>query len=253
MQKLTIITINKNNRVGLERTHRSIIDQLDKNFTWIVIDGNSDDGSLENVIESADKVICEDDDGIYYAMNKGLEIVKDSFIIFLNSGDELFGPETTSLLHKILQNHDNETILFSDIVIIGSKKNRIWHAGKFRRYKLYFGWHPPHPGFIVHSSLLEKYHTSFDTSLQIAADYHFMVSLLLKKQVKVKYLKLFTVNMESGGVSNASLKNVFKANLECAYSWRAFFGFPAYWITITKPLRKLVQFRISYPTGNKEN
>ena len=77
--KLSIITINYNNRDGLERTAKSIIEQSFRDFEWIVIDGGSDDGSREVLKRYASYItwsVSEPDGGIYEAMNKGLEKAK---------------------------------------------------------------------------------------------------------------------------------------------------------------------------------
>ncbi|MDR1904338.1 MAG: glycosyltransferase, partial [Treponema sp.] len=73
--KLSIITINKNNAQGLERTIKSVAGQTFEDFEYIVIDGASDDGSVEIIKQYADKIhywVSEPDTGIYNAMNKGI-------------------------------------------------------------------------------------------------------------------------------------------------------------------------------------
>lgn len=90
--KFSIITINYNNRQGLQRTMRSISAQVKREFEWIVIDGGSSDGSRE-LLELNSHVITywcsEPDKGIYNAMNKGVLYAKGDYCLFLNSGDEL--------------------------------------------------------------------------------------------------------------------------------------------------------------------
>ena len=90
MSKLSIITINKNNCEGLQRTIDSVLSQTWHDFEWIVIDGDSTDGSKE-LIEKYQKHFTywcsEPDKGIYNAMNKGITASKGEYLIFMNSGD----------------------------------------------------------------------------------------------------------------------------------------------------------------------
>jgi glycosyltransferase involved in cell wall biosynthesis len=89
---LSVITVNLNNKAGLEKTIRSVIAQTYKNFEFIIIDGGSTDGSLDVIKQFKDKItgyISEKDKGTYHAMNKGIDLAKCEYCYFLNSGDFL--------------------------------------------------------------------------------------------------------------------------------------------------------------------
>lgn len=91
--KLSIITINYNNRDGLQKTIDSVISQIYKDFEWIIIDGGSTDGSKELIERYADYMtywVSEPDKGIYNAMNKGILVSQGEYLLFLNSGDCLY-------------------------------------------------------------------------------------------------------------------------------------------------------------------
>lgn len=88
--KLSIITINFNNRDGLQQTINSVVKQTFTDFEWIVIDGGSTDGSLDLIETQSSRFsywVSEPDKGIYNAMNKGLEKASGEYVQFLNSGD----------------------------------------------------------------------------------------------------------------------------------------------------------------------
>ncbi len=90
--KLSIITVNLNNRGGLQKTIDSVVPQTFRDFEWIVIDGGSTDGSKELIEQYADHFaywVSEPDKGIYNAMNKGIKLAKGEYLQFLNSGDWL--------------------------------------------------------------------------------------------------------------------------------------------------------------------
>ena len=90
MFDLSIITINYNNASGLKQTVNSVVNQSNKNFEYIIIDGNSTDRS-KPIIDSLEfenlKWISEEDSGIYNAMNKGIKRATGDYLLFLNSGD----------------------------------------------------------------------------------------------------------------------------------------------------------------------
>lgn len=92
-RKLTIITVNLNNRDGLRKTIESVVAQTTREFEFIVIDGGSTDGSVEVIKEYAkfiDYWVSESDSGIYNAMNKGVQKAHGRYCQFLNSGDWLY-------------------------------------------------------------------------------------------------------------------------------------------------------------------
>ena len=95
--KLSIITINYNNKAGLQKTIDSVICQTWRDFEWIVIDGGSADGSKE-LIEQYQQHFSywcsERDDGVYSAMNKGICISSGDWIMILNSGDYLYSRDS---------------------------------------------------------------------------------------------------------------------------------------------------------------
>ena len=91
--RLSIITINYNNSIGLRKTIESVVSQTDNNFEYIIVDGGSSDGSVDIIKQYADKVsqwVSERDGGIYNAMNKGVRMAHGEYIMFLNSGDILY-------------------------------------------------------------------------------------------------------------------------------------------------------------------
>ena len=95
--KLSIITINYNNREGLKRTIESVVNQTFTDFEWILIDGGSTDGSKELIEQYSNRFsywVSEPDNGIYNAMNKGLRAAKGDYLQFLNSGDRLYNAQS---------------------------------------------------------------------------------------------------------------------------------------------------------------
>ncbi|NJO90458.1 MAG: glycosyltransferase [Chloroflexia bacterium] len=110
--KLSIITINLNNARGLEKTIKSVVNQTYSNVEYIVVDGGSIDNSV-NIIKSYEKSIefwiSEKDNGIFHAMNKGIEKATGDYLLFLNSGDCLF---STTVIEKVFGNKQNKDLLY---------------------------------------------------------------------------------------------------------------------------------------------
>lgn len=99
---LSIITVNYNNKQGLKKTIESVIIQSCNRFEWIIIDGNSKDGSrelIENYSEFFSYWVSEPDNGVYDAMNKGIEVAKGDYILFLNSGDTLLDKQVVESIY----------------------------------------------------------------------------------------------------------------------------------------------------------
>ena len=90
--KLSVITINFNNKEGLAKTIVSVVGQTTRDFEWIIIDGGSTDGSMELIENNSEYIsyyVSEPDKGIYNAMNKGIMASHGEYLLFLNSGDYL--------------------------------------------------------------------------------------------------------------------------------------------------------------------
>ena len=98
---ISIITINFNDKIGLQRTFDSVFAQDFNDFEYIVIDGGSNDGSKELIEENTDKIsywISEPDKGIYNAMNKGIKVANGEYLLFLNSGDKFYNKKSLILI-----------------------------------------------------------------------------------------------------------------------------------------------------------
>lgn len=113
--KTSIITINYNDAVGLEKTIQSVISQTYTDIEYLIIDGGSEDDSVEILEKYQDKIdywSSEPDTGIYNAMNKGIKASKGNYLLFLNSGDVLNG--ATALADFVSHNHFGGDIIYGD-------------------------------------------------------------------------------------------------------------------------------------------
>ena len=125
--KVSIITINYNDCIGLENTIQSVVSQTCNDYEYIVIDGGSTDGSVDVIKKYASKIsywISERDKGIYHAMNKGIDKATGDYCLFLNSGDTLFNNEVLNTIRYDLT---------TDIVVGAIRKGT---SGYIKRFKI---------------------------------------------------------------------------------------------------------------------
>lgn len=199
--KLSIITINLNDKAGLQKTIDSVVSQTFTDYEFIIIDGKSTDGSIGLIRKYEDKIsywVSEKDSGIYNAQNKGIKQAKGEYLYFLNSGDALYEKDT---LEKVFTGdpHDpficgsfymeQKSKLEADI----SYKDRDWHMAI---YELFSGF-LCHQAFFIHRSNFEKYGL-YDESLRVVADWKLFFQGIGIDQLPVKYVDTFIViyNME---------------------------------------------------------
>ena len=129
---LSIITIVYNNVRDIERTMLSVLNQTYSNIEYILVDGASADGTLEIIQRYQDrlsKVISEKDAGIYDAMNKGLALASGDYVLFMNSGDELFASDT---VEKVFATAPNADIYYGETEMY----NEAWQSIGKRRHSV---------------------------------------------------------------------------------------------------------------------
>lgn len=117
--QLSIITINYNNKEGLEKTINSVVNQKIKNFEYIVIDGGSSDGSIEAIKKKTEYIHywkSEKDNGIYDAINKGIIQSSSDYLIFLNSGDYFTDNDVTAIFCEHVKLFPETDIFYGDII-----------------------------------------------------------------------------------------------------------------------------------------
>ena len=114
---VSVITVVYNSEQLIERTLRSVANQTAQNIEHVIIDGASKDQTLARVKSFSKGVaywLSEKDNGIYDAMNKGIEKANGEYLIFLNSGDEFFANDT---IEKVFQNKENADVYYGDTII----------------------------------------------------------------------------------------------------------------------------------------
>jgi len=201
MLKLSIITINYNNRQGLQKTMESVFAQTFSDYEYIIIDGGSTDGSKELIEKHQNKLVywvSEKDGGIFNAQNKGILKSKGEYLLFLNSGDILYEPTVLSYVNSFL---NNTSIVYGDILI--KEPTRSW----IKKYndELSFDYFTkdtlPHQASFIKKSLF-KMIGLYDETLQISSDWKFFLEAICKYNVTSKYLDKVIAEYDYSGISS---------------------------------------------------
>lgn len=173
--KISVITINYNNRQGLYKTMHSVAEQNYTGSEYIVIDGGSTDGSAEDISEHSARLaywVSEPDGGIYDAMNKGIRRANGEFLLFLNSGDTFHSANALGLLAAVSEGAD---IIYGDLWLLDTPQPRrkSYPDNVDFRYLLLDSL--PHPATLIRRQVFERLGGGYDTTLQVVADWKFFL------------------------------------------------------------------------------
>jgi glycosyltransferase involved in cell wall biosynthesis len=214
LPKLSVITIVYNNVKDIERTMLSVLGQSYPNIEYIVIDGASTDGTL-NVINSyrsrIAKLISEPDQGIYDAMNKGLNQATGDYVLFMNSGDEIYDQDTVAQVFPTAANADiyyGETEMYNESwESLGRRRHAAPATFNWKSFK--YGMNVSHQAIYVKRSLAEPY----DLRYKYSADIDWIIKIA-KKSTKIVNCQRYVAKYLVGGISKKkhleSLKERFR-------------------------------------------
>eukprot|EP01133_Synstelium_polycarpum_P004709 gene4709-5496_t len=211
---LSVITIVYNNVKDIERTMLSVLGQSYPNIEYILIDGASTDGTKERIQKYETrlaKYISEPDKGIYDAMNKGLALATGDYVLFMNSGDEIYASDTVAEVFKSATSADiyyGETEMF----------NQNWESLGQRRHKApkNFNWKSFRYGMnISHQAIYVKRSLTcpYDLQYKYSSDIDWIIKAA-KKATSAVNTRRYVAKYLVGGVSKKkhleSLKERFR-------------------------------------------
>ena len=206
--RLSIITINRNNASGLEKTMQSVATQTFKEFEYIVIDGASTDNSVEVVkahVTDFDRLqwVSEPDSGIYNAMNKGIRMASGDYVQILNSGDCLAADDVLERMLAELERTGNPSILYGNMVKTMPNGKRLVDKGFVGQditfLDMFEGTLNHGPSFI-RRNLFEQY-GYYDESLKIVSDWKWFIQAFILGKEKPKYLDMDVTVFDMTGLS----------------------------------------------------
>ena len=199
--KLSIITVNLNNREGLQRTIDSVVCQTFRDFEWIVIDGGSTDGSRELIEQYADHFaywVSEPDKGIYNAMNKGIKVAKGEYLQFLNSGDWL---NDERVLSDFIHSNFTSDIIDGDIHLFFENDEGIFQAPEHVDFEFFIHNTLWHPTAFIKRHLFEKY-GCYNEEFRIISDRDFFLRALVVNHASYNHFKRLVSCFTANGLSS---------------------------------------------------
>lgn len=202
MPKLTIITVNLNNREGLQRTIQSVINQTFTDFEYIVIDGGSTDGSVDLIKQHAERItywVSEPDNGIYHAMNKGILKAKGEYLLFLNSGDWLAKNEALDQVIPFLK--EDIDIVSGYVKELNGDKSYKYPPKTFT-FKSFYNSNIPHQSEFIKKDLFVRIGL-YNEHFQILSDYEFNIKALCH-YAHYRYVDLLISYIDTTGISYQS-------------------------------------------------
>jgi len=199
--RLSVITIVYNNVRDIERTIRSVVNQTYTNIEYVIVDGLSNDGTLQVIDKYKSQIakfISEKDEGIYDAMNKGLALATGDYVIFMNSGDEFYDNETVAAVFAAAEDADiyyGETEMIADEgSSLGQRRHKAPAKFTWRGFK--YGMSISHQAIYIRRSLAEPY----DRRYQLSSDIDWIIRAA-KKAKKIVNVNRYVAKYLVGGMS----------------------------------------------------
>jgi glycosyltransferase involved in cell wall biosynthesis len=203
--QLSIITINKDNAVGLEKTIQSVVEQTFDDFEYIVIDGASSDGSVEIIKKYADKItywVSEPDTGIYNAMNKGIKKAQGDYCLFLNSGDWLIEQNTIRNVFNEIKSCPGSDIYYSNHQ---NQDNKIVFIPKLLSIEYFIRASISHPNSIIKRELFFK-HGFYNENFKIVSDWEFFLFEFWIHKSRFTHIKTNVTLFDTNGISSTQFE-----------------------------------------------
>jgi glycosyltransferase involved in cell wall biosynthesis len=195
---ISVITINYNNKEGLAETIKSVISQSYREIEYIVIDGGSNDGSVDVIKQYAGHIsfwASEKDHGIYHAMNKGIQKATGEYLLFLNSGDYLSKEDS---LHKIATSSNGEAIIYGDLIVKTSDSSWIKTLPSTLSFDFFLKDCLPHSATLIKKALFDQAGL-YNEQNKIVSDWEFFMNVICKFNADYKHIgEPISVFMEDG-------------------------------------------------------
>lgn len=201
LPKVSIITINFNNRAGLEKTLTSVFEQAFTGFEYIVIDGGSTDGSvelLERYREKFSHCVSEPDRGIYHAMNKGIQAAQGEYLWFMNSGDAFHGRRA---LADMVAGHDDKDYIYANMIVDHGTQQYTVTFPAVLTVSFLITDCLPHQASLIRKSLFGTVGL-YDESLKIASDWKFSFLAITKYGASYQHLDFIPTIYNGEGLSS---------------------------------------------------
>lgn len=205
--KVSVITVCYNRKATIEQSIKSVLDQDYPDIEYIVVDGNSSDGTQDIIESYSDKIsqyVSERDNGMYDAINKGLNMATGDIVGLMHSDDVFYDVTVISKIVEVFKNNPNTDAIYGNGIYVTNDneqkivRNRI--GGEYDYKRLKSGWLPLHPTVYIKKTIIDKY-GNYNLNFKIASDTEFLLRYLFKHKISMTYLNAYIVKMRMGGLS----------------------------------------------------
>lgn len=207
MIKVSVATICLNSVDSIERTILSVLGQDYQNIEYIIIDGESDDGTLsiiDRYKDDIDYIVSQSDKGIYDAYNKAISIASGDYMIMVNS-DDFLQAGIIQEVANILESKDVDLLHGNVNWIRGDRTESVFKPKTSKRRQFWRGMGYYHPTFFVKTEVYRK--LMFDTKYQLLSDYKFLLEFI-DNDFSVFYYDKVITNFSSGGASSNTFQRL---------------------------------------------
>ena len=244
--KVSVITVCYNRKATIGQSIKSVLDQDYPDVEYIIVDGNSSDGTKDIIKSYSDKItkyISEPDSGMYDAINKGLGMATGDIVGLMHSDDVFYDTTVISKIVEVFKNNPNTDAIYGNGIYVTNDdeqkivRNRI--GGEYDYKRLKSGWLPLHPTVYIKKTIIDKY-GNYNLNFKIASDTEFLLRYLYKYKISITYLNTYIVKMRMGGLST-NYKRVLEV-LKEDYNIYKFHQISGIKVVFQKKILALIQY-----------
>lgn len=237
LMKVSLITACRRSAGVIRTALESVLGQKDVELEYLVIDGGSDDGTVDIIKEYEPKFggrmrwLSERDKGMYDAINKGIRMATGDVVGILNADDYLDGDDVLARISKAFEQGSNGgadrlDCVFGNVRFVnepGGRTQRVCFARFWRPWMLHWGYMPPHPAIFIRRERFADWgeYVPSREEYRIAADYELLVRFFCRYRMSYRYVPVCTTAMRLGGVSTRDVEARKKLNEEIVKANRA--------------------------------
>lgn len=215
--KISIITASRNEAARINKCLRSVSDQKHRDIEHIIVDGQSTDGTAEQIKSFANgkkatsvRVITTQPCGVYDALNTGTKSSTGQIVGLLHANDAFADNDVLTKINTAFETHPEVDIVYGDIHFVNNKDKCVRrYSGKaFQPHRLLDGFAFPHTSMFVRREMFDK-HGLYDLHFPVAADFEWIVRTVLKGKARTLYIPLDMVCMTTGGLSGRLINKLW--------------------------------------------
>ncbi|MFN7645744.1 MAG: glycosyltransferase family 2 protein [Burkholderiales bacterium] len=217
--RVTVVTVCYDAAATIVDTIESVAAQSHPDIEHLVIDGGSRDGTQALVRGHGTRVarfVSEPDRGVYDAMNKGIAMACGDVVGFLNADDVFEHRDTVAHIVRTMADPTLDAC-YADLIYVDQRDTsrivRDWRSRDWTPGLCLTGWMPAHPTFYARRDLYARY-GGFDLEFRLQSDFELMVRMFETHRIRTRYVPERWVRMRTGGMSNRSVGNVVRGNIE---------------------------------------